>query len=91
MKFIFMISLFLLSVTSCSTYKTLNSATLDSPVVFSGTRLNMCAISQDKVAMQKFNTKPVEYPYVDLPASFLLDFLMFPLTVSAAISNQLNQ
>ncbi|HBQ45227.1 MAG TPA: YceK/YidQ family lipoprotein [Thiomicrospira sp.] len=69
-------------LSGCSTIKTLDSATIDSPVVFSGTRLNICAITDDKVGMIKFNTKPVEYPVLDLPASFLLDLIMFPLAIS---------
>ena len=78
-------------LSGCSTFKTLNSATIDSPVVFSGTRLNMCAITNDRAGMIKFNAKPVEYPVLDLPASFLLDLIMSSLTISASISNQLNK
>ena len=78
-------------LSGCSTIKTLYSTRFDSPVVFSGTRLNICAITGDKVGMRKFNAKPVEYPRLDFSASLLLDFIMLPLTVSASISNQLNK
>jgi uncharacterized protein YceK len=53
--------------------------------VYSGTRLNAHAISGNQVALKKYHVEPPEHPNLDLPASFVLDTVIFPLTAASAL------
>ncbi len=68
----------------CATYRSLDSATADSPKIFSGTRMDIHAIRKDRVALLKFNAKPPKYPWLDLPFSFIADFFLLFVTVPPA-------
>ncbi len=68
----------------CATYRSLDTATSDSPKVFSGTRMDIHAIRNDRVALLKFNAVPPKYPWIDLPFSFIADFFLLFVTVPPA-------
>ena len=53
-------------------------------MVFSGTRLDVKAITGDEIGIRKFRATPPSYPLVDLPFSLVADTLLFPLTFSVA-------
>jgi len=81
----FSVLLFVIAGSSgCATYKTIESADRKSPKVFSGLRLDVSAISEDRLALTKFNTTPPKYPLLDLPASAVFDVILLPVTVSLA-------
>lgn len=74
-----------LCISGCATVNTISNAKPVSPKIFSGTRLDLNAIAGNKVAMRKFNTKPPAYPLSDLPASFLADLFISPVTSGAEL------
>ena len=76
---------FFMCTSGCSTYKTLEVTTTNSPKVFSGTRLNLNAIQKNNVALRKFKVSLPKYPLVDLPASFMLDMVVLPATGTMSI------
>ena len=69
----------------CSTINTINNAMPGSPIFFSGTRLNVNALKEDKVAMRKYNVPPPAYPLLDMPGSLVLDIIISPLTSGVAL------
>ena len=77
--------------TGCATYKTISVAKYgsSSPRVYSGTRLNFHAISDNRYALKKFDVAPPEYPILDLPTSFALDTLLLPMTASSVVTEKL--
>ena len=78
-------ALLMLTSTGCATYTTISAAELGSAKVFSGTRLDARAISGELTPTKKFKVSPPPYPVMDLPFSFILDIVMLPLTLSAAL------
>jgi uncharacterized protein YceK len=83
------LTLILLSMTSagCATYRTISEGKAGGPKVFSGTRLDIKAVTGDEIGLKKFKTTPPSYPLADLPFSVVLDTIMIPLTFSAAASD----
>lgn len=79
----FIVLMVSLAATGCATYSTLSASSIGSPKVYSGTRLDIHAISGDTAELRKFKVVPPPYPEADLPFSFLLDTIMFPLTLPA--------
>lgn len=75
----------------CATYKTISAAKYgsSSPLIYSGARLDIHAISDNRYQLKKFGVAPPKYPLLDLPASFVLDTLILPMTVSSVISEEL--
>jgi uncharacterized protein YceK len=76
-----------MALSGCATFKTLDT---DLPLnqrmfVYSGTRLDWPAITDNQVALKKIKVTPPRYPVIDLPFSFALDTLFFPLAVCAEI------
>lgn len=76
-----------MALSGCATFKTLDT---DLPLnqrmfVYSGTRLDWPAITDNQVALKKIKVTPPRYPAIDLPFSFALDTLFFPLAVCAEI------
>jgi uncharacterized protein YceK len=72
----------------CATFNTLDATELPLPervFIYSGTRLDWAALTQDEVALRKFDVNPPSYPLLDIPLSFALDSLFLPLTVCAEI------
>jgi uncharacterized protein YceK len=91
LAWIAIISILFLSVSGCATVETISSATYGSPMVYSGTRLDVHTLSGSQTQLlrleEKYNIHPPKYPLADLPFSFLLDSLIFPLTSSVALYN----
>ena len=72
----------------CATFKTLDDS--DIPLarrifIYSGTRLDWAAFTQNDSTLRKFDTEPPDYPLLDMPLSFALDSLFLPLSLSAEI------
>jgi uncharacterized protein YceK len=72
--------------TGCATLTTATHFTGESPMVYSGTRLDMRASAHDEEALrvyrEKYGVKPPAYPKLDLPFSFLFDtFILFPVVM----------
>jgi len=77
----------MMALSGCATFKTLDT---DLPLnqrmfVYSGTRLDWPAITDNQVSLKKIKVTPPRYPVIDLPFSFALDTLFFPLAVCAEI------
>ncbi len=69
----------------CATVRTVPSlASPEHPKIYSGTRLDLNAVSENEAALKKFNAKAPEHPLIDLPFSALLDTLLLPVTLSVA-------
>lgn len=85
------LSIVVLPLSGSATYKTISAAKYgsSSPRIYSGTRLDIHAISDNRYELKKFSVAPPKYPLLDLPASFALDTLMLPLTASSLISEEL--
>jgi uncharacterized protein YceK len=78
-----------MALSGCATFKTLDT---DLPLnqrmfAYSGTRLDWPAITDNQVALRKIKVTPPQYPFIDLPFSFALDTLFFPLAVCAEFFN----
>ena len=69
----------------CATVDTISNAKPGSPKFFSGTRLDVNALAGNKVAVRKFKVQPPAYPLLDLPASFILDLIIAPVTGGVAL------
>lgn len=73
----------------CATVDTVSSLTIDSPKLYSGTRLDWAAISEDdlrlRVYAEKFNVVPPVHPKSDLLFSFVLDTVVLPVTLPIAL------
>ncbi|HCS41407.1 MAG TPA: YceK/YidQ family lipoprotein, partial [Pseudomonas sp.] len=66
-----LIILLVLQLAGCATARTLDAAKPGSPVVYSGTRLDLYAMNGGCCAMDRFGAEAPSYPGVDLPASAL--------------------
>ncbi len=73
----------------CATYRTISTAEYGTPIVFSGTRLNVRAILHSDSTTRQFKTEPPSYPWLDLPFSFILDAIVFPLSASVALYEEI--
>jgi uncharacterized protein YceK len=75
------LAVLLLLTTSCATARTVTHFSEGSPLIYSGARLDVHAISKDERVLQmykeKYGIEPPGYPKLDLPFSFLLDTLVF--------------
>lgn len=69
---------------ACGTFRSISALEPGSPRVFSGTRFDISAIRQDVFALKRFEAEPPPYPWLDLPASLVLDTLILPLTLTSA-------
>lgn len=87
----FIISTTLLLFNGCATYKTISAVKYgsSSPRIYSGTRLNIYAILDNRYELKKFDVAPPEYPILDLPASFALDSLLLPMTASSIVIEEM--
>jgi len=74
-----------LSCSGCGTVNVLNSEKADPPLVYGGTRLDWYAMHDGCCALDRFGALPPAYPSVDLPFSLLLDTLLLPLSLAAAL------
>jgi uncharacterized protein YceK len=78
-------ALALLSLSGCATVRTLDAAKVDAPVVYAGTRLDWYAINGGCCPLDRFGAEAPRYPGLDLPASALLDTLLLPFSLAAAL------
>ncbi|MGY4532949.1 uncharacterized protein YceK [Pseudomonas sp. TE3786] len=69
----------------CATTRTLNAAKPGAPVVYAGTRLDWYSLNGGCCPLDRFGTEAPTYAGVDLPASALLDTLLLPLSLAAAL------
>jgi uncharacterized protein YceK len=74
-------------LSGCATFTTLDT---DLPLnerlfVYSGTRLDWAALTNNQAALKRIKVGPPRYPLVDLPFSFALDSIFLPLAVCAEI------
>lgn len=70
-----------ITLSGCATYTSVETAQRGERLLFSGTRLDSCALTDNQVCLKTFNTKPPQYPLLDLPASFILDTILLPYTL----------
>jgi uncharacterized protein YceK len=76
---------FTVGLAGCGTIRMMPSVgTARAPKIYSGTRLDLHAISGSREPLKRFGATPPEYPWVDLPFSFLLDTLILPATFPIA-------
>jgi uncharacterized protein YceK len=54
------------------------------PRIYSGTRLDYNAMTEDEERLKKFKAGAPEYPLIDFPVSFILETLIFPTTFPVA-------
>ena len=82
-------ALFLLSIYGCATVETISAVKDESPLVYSGTRLDLHAVLHNQKHLlwlkRKFDIDPPNFPLADLPLSILLDTVVLPLTSSVAL------
>lgn len=88
--------IFLLLTTGCATLTTASHFTSDSPMIYSGTRLDMHASASDenilRVYREKYGVEPPAYPKLDLPFSLLFDTIILvpivlPIVLYQAVFN----
>jgi len=70
-------SLCIALVSGCATVRTLTKYQPGDPVFMSGTRLDVAAISHDKAVLNRLRAKPPNWPWLDLPFSFVADFFFW--------------
>ncbi len=72
-----------LSVTSgCATVRTMPAlGTYGSPQVYSGARLDLRALNDDRTGLDEFKVKPPAHPGIDLPFSMVLDTILLPVVL----------
>ena len=71
--------------TGCGTVRTMPTLGMyGSPQVYSGARLDLDAIREDRAGLDKFKVKPPTHPMLDLPFSTLLDTLILPVVLPVA-------
>lgn len=70
----------------CATVSTLNQPIKKgSPLVMSGTRLDLASIRGEAHIQQRFGVAAPRYPLIDLPASASMDVLVFGFTLPVAM------
>jgi uncharacterized protein YceK len=90
MKLGFQIMLFMFLTTfpsGCATLRTVPHFTLNTPKLYSGTRMDLDALRQRRdYILEKYNVDAPMRPGLDLPFTFLLDtVILFPVTLPIAI------
>ena len=72
-------------LTGCATFDTISNAGINTPTVYSGTRLNVAALRDDDDRLRRFPAAPPRHPAADLPLSLVLDTVLLPMTVPVAL------
>lgn len=79
-RLVSVVLIFLLCTTGCATMTTANHFTQDSPMIYSGTRLDIHASADDETILRnyrdKYGVEPPAYPKLDLPFSLLFDTII---------------
>jgi uncharacterized protein YceK len=78
-------ALLALLLNGCASYATISTAQPGTAKVYSGTRLDLRALNGQRLPTRAFRCDPPSHPGLDLPLSFALDTLLFPLTFPAAL------
>jgi uncharacterized protein YceK len=69
----------------CATIRTApNLASYGSPKVYSGTRLDYNAATENRAGLEKFKAEPPRYPLIDIPFSAILDTVLLLVTLPVA-------
>ena len=68
-----------LAVTGCASVRTLVDYRPGDPVFMSGSRFDLALINEDPVALKKFHSHPPDWPWLDLPFSFMADLFFWLL------------
>ena len=84
-----LLSTFVVATSGCATVTTIQTADPKTAKIFSGTRQDLRAIGGEIAENAKFRAPPPPYPILDLPFSFMLDIVMLPLTLPAAVSRSI--
>lgn len=79
-----------LLLSGCATVRTLDGATGNMPLVYSGTRLDLYALEGGCCPVDRFGAEAPRYPLLDLPGSALLDTLLLPFSLAAALGAHLS-
>lgn len=79
-----LLALAVLCLTACASFSTISNAGINTPKVYSGTRLNLAALRGDDDALKRFPAAPPRRPALDLPLSLVLDTALLPLTLPTA-------
>ncbi|WP_437882707.1 YceK/YidQ family lipoprotein [Pseudomonas sp. LRF_L74] len=77
--------LLLALLSGCATVRTLDAAKPGAPVVYAGTRLDWYSLRGGCCPQDRFGALAPKYAGVDLPASFVLDSVLLPLSLAAAL------
>lgn len=73
------------ALSACGTIRTMPAlGSYDTPKIYSGTRLDLSAITRNESKLKRFSTVPPEHPLIDFPFSLLLDTIILPMTIPAA-------
>ena len=84
-----LLTAFVVTSSGCATVTTIQTADPKTAKIFSGTRQDLRAIGGEIAENAKFRAPPPPWPLLDLPFSFMLDVVMLPLTLPAAISRSI--
>ena len=63
----------------CASVRTLGDYRPGDPVFMSGTRFDIALIRQDPVVLKRFHSLPPDWPWIDLPFSFIADLFFWAL------------
>ena len=73
-------------VGGCATTSTLSQPAYErKPLVMSGVRLDLASLKNDVGVTEKFGVSPPDFPLLDLPFSFVLDFFALGYTLPVAL------
>ena len=73
----------------CGTISSFAHFGKETPIVYSGTRMDKAAIANDQKTLDKFEMEPPSAPALDLPFSFVADTLFLPGTLAVATYRKL--
>lgn len=69
----------------CASVRTLDAAKPGAPIIYSGTRLDWYTLNGGCCPRERFGAEAPQHAALDLPASALLDTLLLPLSIAAAL------
>ena len=79
-RFVSVLLIFMLFTTGCATLTTASHFTNNSPMIYSGARLDIHASANNEKILQdyrdKYGVEPPAHPKIDLPFSLLLDTII---------------
>jgi uncharacterized protein YceK len=83
------VTLVSMQLMGCGTISSFAQFDRETPVVYSGTRMDAAAIANDQKALAKFAMDPPSAPAVDLPFSVVADTVLLPGTLAVAAYRKL--